>query len=457
MSVAPPSPLFLVYLATFFATWSIVRATARPAAAHLLVVAASFGMYGAEDWRYPFLLAAIAAIAFFATARLRTARLPGVWLAIAILPSLGVLATFRELDIGALGLSFFLFHVVSYSIDVHRGRCEPTRNFVLYLAYLALFPRLLAGPVTRARRMLPQLAALPRPTEEMRWRGTQLFAIGVFKKLVVADRLGGVVDFYDRMAEIGLLPADSSPLWWFVAIAYVFRLYADISGWLDIARGLGLWMGLELPRGFERPLQAGSLRGFWYGWNASVSSWFRAYVWFPIRRRWRSRLGFHVACVSTFVVFGLWHGITYPLLAFGLAHGVLFSIEHATGWSRRLSSLPGGRIVACLVVFGIVVVTFVALRARSFDHLLSMLATMFSTHTIAHHAYDFPIEQSVGWWILPAVYVLGHVLLMFGADRWRWATARWTHRLAPIGVALLLVITIMGRAQGMEPFFYERL
>jgi alginate O-acetyltransferase complex protein AlgI len=461
MSVAPPSPLFLIYVAIFFAAWAVVRAVARAPAAHLLIVAASLGLYGLEDWRYPVAIVGVASIGFFATARVVTTRVPGAWLAIALVPQLGMLGGIRELGFGELGLSFLVFHSVSYTLDVHRRRCEPAHNLLHYLAYVALFPCVLAGPVARADRILPQLAALPRSTEDMRWRGTQLFAIGMFKKLVVADRLGGIVEYYDTMAKTGLIATSSSPLWWFVAVAYVFGLYADISGWLDIARGLGLWMGLDLPRGFARPLQAGSLRGFWYGWNAPLTRWFRAYVWYPIWRRWRSDIGFYVACAITFVSFGLWHGVAYPLLVFGLAHAVLFAIEHATGWSRRLASFPGGQFVACLVVFGIVVVTFVALRARSLDHLLAMWATMFSTQTVAHHAYDWPQEQSAGWWILPAAYVLGQVLLVFSADRWRCVVAlraaRWTQRLAPIGVALVLVISVMGRANEVWPFFLERL
>jgi alginate O-acetyltransferase complex protein AlgI len=463
------SPTFVVFLAVFFTAWPLVRAFAPRAVAHVLIVAASLVFYGWSDWRFVVLLAAIALVGFGFALRIALATRRATWLTASLVLQLGVLAAFKYLDfllgrepdqpvLGIalpIGLSFYVLQSVSYTIDVYRRRADPTTSLLIFIAYLALFPRITAGPIVRARQLIPQLETLPRPTEDIRWRGTKLIAFGLFKKMAVADRLAGVVNFYYE--PFYLVDSTSALLWWFVSVAYVFQLYCDISGYTDIARGVALWMGIDLPDNFHRPFQARSLREFWARWHITLTSWFRDYVWFPIARRWRSPLGFHVATFVAFVLYGLWHGPRITFITFAAINALLYSLERVTRWDRRLSALPGGRIVASLIVFLTVTVTLVVFRAGSLEQAQTILSTMFSTDSIEHN-FIAPIDPDPGYWIVPAIFVASHVLIVFGVDRWPPIVALgrspWTRRLAPIAVALLLLLAIGGRANWPPPLIY---
>ena len=153
----------------------------------------------------------------------------------------------------------------------------------------------------------------------------------------------------------------------------------------------------------------------------------------------------------TFVAFALWHAAEPTLLVFGIAHALLYSLERITSWDRRLAALPGGQIIAALLVFAIFAVTLVAFRAGSLEQMQMILGTMFSTQTV-DHPFIASVDFSPGYWILPAVFVLGHVMILFGIDCV--PRARWMQRLAPIGVALLLVLIVGMRAAWPVPFIY---
>jgi len=164
---------------------------------------------------------------------------------------------------------------MSYTIDIYRGRLHPTRNVFHFFAYLSLFPQLVAGPIVRARDLLPQLESAGPLTEQQRWDGLKLIVFGYFKKVVVADTLAASVNVAFAASTPADSACDSACYWWIIMIMFAFQILCDFSGYSDIARGLGKWMGYEFPLNFDHPYTAGSFREFWQKWHISLSTWFR--------------------------------------------------------------------------------------------------------------------------------------------------------------------------------------
>jgi D-alanyl-lipoteichoic acid acyltransferase DltB (MBOAT superfamily) len=469
---------FLIFASGFFLLWPLLRARAPRRVVHGALVAASCVFYGWFDWRWVILLLAIGGLDFFAALAIGRARRPKLVLVAAIVGNLVVLGTFKYLDflIGSLdygldaagmaplapvglvlpiGLSFYTFQGLAYVIDVYRRDVEPSREPLLFLAFLSLFPSITAGPIARANHLLPQLDKLPPTTEPQRWHGTQLIAIGVFKKMLVADRLAEVVNLHYN--GMGMIDTQSAALWWFVAVAYAVQLYCDFSGYSDIARGLGLWMGIEIPVNFDRPFRSTSIREYWNRWHISLSTWFRDYVFFPLSRRWRSRPGFYAAIIITFGLSGLWHGAAWTFVLWGVLHGLLLSIERMTKWDRLLNRSAPGRIVSTLIVFVVICLTLVVFRSRSVAQMITIFSTMFSTQAFDH---DFvTLGGPPDYLLWPAVFVVGYVLLWFGCDRWGWvgrvSRSSLVAKLAPLGVGILLFLSIYMRAPAGS-FLYAR-
>ncbi len=260
------SYIFLIFAGVFFAGWQLARHHARLRCAYLTL--ASFVFYGWWDWRFLFLIVASGLVDFFAGLALeRFPRRKVALLVVSVVGNLAVLATFKysgfiTQNVDALlaslgcdwritphlpefvlllpiGISFYTFQSMSYTIDVFRGRLTPTRDPVHFLAYLSLFPQLVAGPIVRAADLLPQLKAAPQPTPAMQWSGLKLIVHGYFKKVVIADNLAPAVN--EAFAVHG---HESSGLyWWLIVTMFAYQIYCDFSGYSDIARGLARWMG----------------------------------------------------------------------------------------------------------------------------------------------------------------------------------------------------------------------
>ncbi len=272
------SLIFLVFGAVFFLILYFIRRSRIPELRWGFLVAASFFFYGWWDWRFLFLILASGFIDYFGARGI--ARYPNrrkLFLVLSILGNLGSLAVFKYSGFVAenidhlthlvgmetnlaenvpefmlllpVGISFYTFQSMSYTIDVYRGMLKPTRSVLHFFAYLSLFPQLVAGPIVRARDLIPQLRQL-RPTNELeRWNGFKLIIIGFFKKVVLADNIAPLVN--SGFANIH--QTDNGPFWWMVMIGFGFQIYFDFSGYSDIARGLAKWMGLHFRLNFNHP------------------------------------------------------------------------------------------------------------------------------------------------------------------------------------------------------------
>ncbi len=372
---------FLLFLTAFLLLYSLVRAHLH--LRNVLIVAASYVFYAAWDWRFLGLLILSSVVDFFVGLRLAGA--PSnprrrAWLGLSLAFNLGLLATFKYFgfflesfhalldSVGVrhaswswqvvlpVGISFYTFQSLGYTLDVYRRRIEPSRDLVGFLAFVAFFPQLVAGPIERASHLIPQFLR----TRVLRLadveNGLWLILAGLFKKVVVADQLA---PFADLAFESGIV---SGPVLLLGTLAFAGQIYGDFSGYSDIARGVALLLGFELMRNFDRPYAAISIRDFWRRWHVSLSTWMRDYVYVPLggSRGTATRTTLHL--LLTFVLAGLWHGAAWNFVLWGAWHGVAVAVHHQ--WSRQAGiSLP--RPVAWLLTVATVGGGWMLFRATS--------------------------------------------------------------------------------------------
>ena len=346
------SPAFAVFLPVMLTVYWMLRGDARRWA----LLAGSYFFYSWWDWRFTSLLI-ISTVVDFACGRALGRRTGAgarrALLATSIVTNLGILATFKYFNffrdsatamLGALGLSaplpaldvllpmgisFYTFQSMSYTIDVYRGM-TPERNLRDFACFVACFSQLVAGPIMRARDLLPQLKT-ERRFEQADWTtGVYRVFRGLFKKMVVADMLALHVDavFADPAAHSGLSC-------WLGLYAYAFQIYMDFSGYTDVALGVGHMMGLRLTDNFDRPYIAASPSEFWRRWHVTLSTWLRDYLYIPLGG---SRIGKWLTIRNlyiTMILGGLWHGAAWTFVAWGVYHGTLLAAERLIRGGRK--------------------------------------------------------------------------------------------------------------------------
>jgi D-alanyl-lipoteichoic acid acyltransferase DltB (MBOAT superfamily) len=413
---------FLIFLAVFFAAWPLMRRDNNRRWTYL--IACSFFFYGWWDWRFLFLLAGTGLNDYFAgLAMVRWPRAKKIFLGASIAGNLGSLLIFKYLDfsitnlnwlMGVLhlgtsiplahlilpvGISFYTFQSLSYTIDVYKGRLQPTRNLLHFFAFLSLFPQLLAGPIVRATDLLPQLKVWNKPTDAQRWDGLRLIFYGYFKKAVLADNLAPIVS-----AAFGGAFIDSGLYWWTVIVCFAFQIYCDFSGYSDIARGLAKWMGYEFVVNFEHPYISASIREFWTRWHISLSTWYRDYVYIGLGGARTSAARAHLNMWITMLSSGIWHGAAWTFIIWSALHALYLSLERITRWPQRLCALPGGRHAATLIVFVLVCIAWVFFRANSFDQAFSILGAMFHpAEWFSPEARNLLLKRAP--WLLSAIFL----------------------------------------------------
>jgi alginate O-acetyltransferase complex protein AlgI len=270
-----------------------------------------------------------------------------------------------------IGISFFTFHHISYIVDVYRHSRHAQKSPVQFATYIAMFPQLVAGPIVRYHEIDKQLADTDRDKMDDFAAGFPRFALGLTKKVVIADALSPVADAVFALPEDQL----TTPVVWLGVLAYTLQIYFDFSGYSDMAIGLGRMIGFRLPENFARPYSAVSVTDFWRRWHMSLSRWFRDYVYIPLGGNRGSSLLTYRNLFTVFLLTGIWHGAAWTFVVWGLFHGVLLAVERATGlaqvaddtwqWPRRA------------VTFLLVVVGWVFFRAADMGRALEMLRLMF--------------------------------------------------------------------------------
>ncbi len=459
------SPIFLVFGATFLALWHAMRGgTSRLA----LLVGASFVFYGWWDWRFTFLLLGSGLVDFVA-ARVIASRPVGLrrraMLVLSLVANLGTLATFKYLGFLAgvvasvgggevavpdllrdivlpVGISFYTFQSMSYTIDVYRGTVEPARSPLHFFAYLAMFPQLVAGPIERASHILPQLESLPPARREDWWEGWRLVVVGFFKKTVIADNLAPFVG--DAMRG-GIEP--NGLHWWVVAAAFAVQIYCDFSGYTDIARGICRMMGLRLMENFRQPYTARSFRDFWSRWHISLSTWFRDYVYIPLGGSRHGRLRGHVALWTTMLLSGLWHGAGWTFIAWGAVHAAFLSAERAIAGRRGTEGpwIPWP-LAQAIVLLG-VLPAWILFRADDIGTAGRIIGLMFSPWTFAN-----PFD---GWSVPMLALCLGVARILQMTLARRYGPRLELRRLEAWLLPVLAVAAIFLRGPGSAFIYFQ--
>jgi alginate O-acetyltransferase complex protein AlgI len=267
-----------------------------------------------------------------------------------------------------MGISFYTFHALSYSVDVYRGKAPAARSFIDFACYIALYPQLVAGPIIRYNTVADQLVRRSHHWERFA-SGVVLFELGFAKKILLADPMGRVAN-----AAFGAQSLQT-PDAWFGALAYAFQIYFDFAGYSDMAVGLGRMIGFEFMKNFDAPYHADSITDFWRRWHISLSTFLRDYLYIPLGG---NRLGPYRTYLNLMIVMllgGLWHGANWTFVAWGAYHGALLAYERYRGKRSLYERLP--RWVRVGVTFVLVLFSWVLFRSTTFQDAAHYLAAMF--------------------------------------------------------------------------------
>ena len=356
---------------------------------------------------------------------------------------------FHPLDIILpVGISFYTFQSVSYIIDVYRGRVAPTATWLHYAFYLTFFPALVAGPIVRADRFLPQVTSPHRPNAAEIWAGLWLIILGVVKKAVIADYIAGYNDLiFDS-------PGAYTGFETLMGIAgYTMQIYCDFSGYSDMAIGLAAIMGFRLEPNFNFPYKARNLTDFWHRWHISLSTWLRDYVYIPLGGNRRGRVLTYVNLMATMLIGGLWHGAAWRFVFWGGMHGLGLVVHKAL--RRRLERVPDTwavRAVSWLITTAFVALLWVYFRADSWESAATLIASVF-TRFSPQHIVPF-VQTRLLWIALMGVIITAHALpTRFWAAAQRWfVAAPWVVKWL-IFVAVVQ-ITVQLAGTDVAPFIY---
>lgn len=343
---------FLRFFGIFLACYAVVRHSL--AARNALITVASYLFYAGWDYRFTALLFFTTLVDFSLGKRIHaepSARRRKAYLACSLISNLAVLGFFKYADFAIestanmlsvvgieytpaplgivlpVGISFYTFQSVSYTVDVYRGSIPAERSFMRFAGYVAFFPQLVAGPIERADRLLPQFQRSLNITSEDIVTGFSWMVQGLFKKVVIADNVGRLVELSHNT------PGMPAPILVIGTLAFGFQIYCDFSGYSDIARGVARWLGFQLTVNFDSPYLATNIRQFWRRWHISLSTWLRDYVYIPLGGNRYGTKRMFAALLATMALGGLWHGASLNFLLWGIWHGLALVVCHL--WSRN--------------------------------------------------------------------------------------------------------------------------
>ena len=419
------------------------------------LVLASFVFYGYWDMRYVPLLFGSICFNYIIGRALEQHNGQKLWLAVGIIVNICLLGYFKYTDfflgtvnglagenlfdlphiVLPLGISFFTFTQTAYLVDAYRGEAK-NHSFLTYCEFVTIFPHLIAGPIINHKKMIPQFVAVE--TFKLNYRnmalGITVFAMGLAKKVLVADRLAPWVN--EVFSHI-----DTMTFWqaWVGALGYTFQLYFDFSGYSEMAIGLGLMINLRLPLNFNSPYQANNIIDFWRRWHMTLGEWVKNYLYIPMGGNRHGELKKMRNLFSSMVIIGLWHGAGWTFVLWGALHGFYLMINH--GWRRVQIKIPtfvsrGGTFLA-------VVVAWVFFRAESIGAGWQVLLTM--TDWTGHGKMP---GQKMLWLV-----IIGAVLMMAPnpielLKRTKFPSFKWEVATIVLLVAAILYITVD------SPFLY---
>ena len=422
---------FIAVYAIYRALPAILPTDPAHRAQNWLLLVASYYFYAAWDYRFAFLLFASTIVDYTcgrAMGRIEDQRRRRAVLTISIVFNLTLLGFFKYFNFFAanlqalfssigwhfdfvtlrvllpVGISFYTFVTMSYVIDVYRREIQPTRNFVDFAVFVAYFPHLVAGPIMRARALLPQIAQPRQVTAVQIREGLWLMAWGFFQKIFVADNLGPLAS---HVFAPGAHNAGVNVL--LGAYAFAFQIYCDFAGYSNIARGTSKLMGIDLVENFRFPYLVVSPQGFWRNWHISLSTWLRDYLYIPLGGNRGSASQTRRNLMITMALGGLWHGAAWTFIIWGLYEGVLLVAYRP--YERWFGALTGvRRVIAWFVMFHLTCYGWIIFRAPSFGQLWTLTVELFG-----HFA---PAAIDVDGLLIPLLAYVVPLLVVHAIEAW---------------------------------------
>lgn len=464
--------VFFVFV--FFVTWALYG---KLWMRNLFLCIVSVFFYMCWNPRFIVLILAATIIDYAAASFIHRSTVRKVrvgWLLVSLISNLGILFAFKYLGFATstlqmlvewlglpvtvpqmslllpVGISFYTFQSMSYTLDIYYGTLKPCRNFMDFLTFVAFFPQLVAGPIVRASDFVPQLYQNQRLTQSE--AGWALFRVmqGLVKKVVISDFLS--INLVDRVFETPYMYSSLEVL--VAAYGYSLQIYCDFSGYSDIAVGTAKLLGFWLPENFDLPYKAQSIREFWRRWHISLSTWLKDYLYIPLggnRGKWAWLT--YRNLFLTMLLGGLWHGAAWTFVLWGALHGGALALNH--WWVQRKGSpsktperTPGWRgVLLTLATFHFVCFCFVLFRAGSFQVFLDFMEAMFQG------TFDTSNLQPLVMLALLAGF-LGHML----PKRWFDISAEWYGKLPSLAQAAVIGLVVWGvwevAGSGVVPFIY---
>lgn len=361
--------------------------------------------------------------------------------------------SFQPLDIFLpVGISFFTFQSLSYTLDVYRRDLKPLDHLLDYVFYVSFFPQLVAGPIVRARDFISQIRQPLVVTNEMFGRGVFFIVSGLFKKAVISDYIS--VNFVERIFDN---PGLYSGLENLMGIyGYALQIYCDFSGYSDMAIGIALLLGFHFPLNFNSPYKSDSVTDFWHRWHISLSTWLRDYMYISLGGNRKGKIRTYINLILTMLLGGLWHGASWNFVVWGGLHGVALAVHK---FFRNLMHRPKNyrstgfrKFFAVILTFHFVCLGWIFFRNTTFEASLTMIQQVFT----AFHP-ELAGQLFAGYWEVFALMAVGY-LLHWCPDSWQEACTKGMIRLPLIFQALILILliflVIQVKSSDIQPFIY---
>jgi D-alanyl-lipoteichoic acid acyltransferase DltB (MBOAT superfamily) len=440
-----------------------------------MLLAASCIFYGAWNWRFVFLMLGTASFDYFVGREIaRDPRSPRArrWLIGSIVVNLGVLGVFKYFNffvdsaqtllailgihvpsvvlrvVLPVGISFYTFQSMAYTIDIYRGVLQPAMSLGSFLLFVSYFPHLVAGPINRPQGLLRQCEQ-PRAMTWAGWRsGAFLFLIGLVKKVVIADQVSPIADaLFAHPRAYASSPA-------LVGVyAFSLQIYADFSGYTDMARGMARIMGFELNENFHQPYLSQSITEFWRRWHISLSSWLRDYLYIPLGGSRKGLARTYANLIVTMLLGGLWHGASWRLVLWGGLHGSYLALHKALLElrPRRPSDLLPLRLLKVLLTFHLVTLTWIFFRADTLHDAFAVIGAILGRRPEGTGTWDPAWNISVVALGLLVIFLLDLPQYIAQSDS---AVLRWPLAARAATLFALVAALVATRSVRAEPFIY---
>lgn len=456
------------FIVLFLAVFSFLLLVKNFRAQKLFLLVVSYYFYAYWDWRFLSLLIASTLVNYFAGIGMKNSKDPKtrrIFLICGLAMDLSLLGTFKYFNffisslspivaslgfetsslniVLPIGISFYTFQTMSYSIDVYYRRIETCSDFPDFALFVAFFPQLVAGPIVRASNFIPQLKT-PRTISLLNiFFGFRQFVYGLFKKVLIADNLSVFVDpVFSNPGAFSCLTT------WLALIAYALQIYCDFSGYSDMAIGLARTMGYKFPKNFNLPYISRSISEFWTRWHISLSSWLRDYLYIPLGGNRKGKRRMYINLMITMFLGGLWHGAAWTFVFWGCLHGAALAVEKffasfksSTGESCGIArkTLEWG------LTFFVVLITWVFFRSQTFTGAMLTLRQMFTP------------SQGIIWYhpfAIGAILMMALLHIVNAAGKKKILILKSPYLKTPVVLFTIIFLVIIFRPKGFNPFIY---